>query len=85
MSEEKQLSFDAISEEWKGMPEYVQVQEKPYRTLRVNFRNEEDFNEFCKLIGQDLMEKIKSTWFPKLERGKDSNLRYVDEEKSTEV
>lgn len=86
MTKEKarQLGFDEISEEWKGMPEFVQEKQKPYRTMRINFRNQEDFAEFCRLIGlePDLKESVKSAWFPKLERGADSNLRWVDAEES---
>lgn len=75
----RQLSFNEISEEWKGMPEFVQEKQKPYRTLKVNFRNEQDFLEFLTLIGREEMkETVRSIWYPKLERGEHSNLRWVD-------
>lgn len=78
----KQLDFSEISEEWKGMPEFVQEKQKPFRTMKMNFRNLEDFQEFCKLVGleSDLKESVKSAWYPKLERGEHSNLRWVDAE-----
>lgn len=81
MAKERQLSFQDISEEWKGMPEFVQEKQKPFRTMKINFRNQEDFQEFCRLLGydEDLKESVKSQWFPKIERGADSNMRYVDE------
>jgi hypothetical protein len=80
MTKPRQLGFDEISEEWKGMPEYVQEKQQPFRTMKINFRNEEDFKAFCKLVGldTDLKESVKSAWFPKLERGEHSNLRWVD-------
>ena len=67
-------------EEWKGIPEYVQEKSVPYRTMKINFRNEEDFQEFCRLVGlaEDLKPSVKSAWYPKLERGESSNIRYVD-------
>jgi hypothetical protein len=81
MSEEKQLDFGTVSDEWKGMPEFVQQKQTPYRTLKINFRNEEDFLEFLELTGlAGMKETVKSAWYPKLERGKDSNLRWVDDE-----
>ena len=82
MNEKKprQLKFEEISEEWKGMPEYVQEKVAPYRTLKMNFRNEEDFQEFLKILGlEGMKDTVKSAWYPKLERGEHSNLRYVDE------
>lgn len=78
MRKPRQLAFEDISEEWKGMPEYTHKKVKPFRSITVNFRNQEDFDKFCELIGEELMEKRRSTWYPKLERGADSNLRWVD-------
>ena len=81
MKEEKQLDFGEISEEWKGMPEFVQEKQTPYRVLKISFRNEEDFLEFLKLTGlEGMKETVKSAWYPKLERGENSNLRWVDNE-----
>lgn len=73
---------ESWKEEWKDMPEFVQEKSEPYRTMRINFRNEEDFKAFCKLFGldEDLKSSVKSAWYPKLERGADSNMRYVDED-----
>lgn len=80
MAKPRQLDFSEISAEWQGMPEYVQEKQTPYRTLKMNFRNDEDFKAFCKLVGldEDLKEAVKSAWYPKLERGEHSNLRWVD-------
>jgi len=66
-------------EEWKGMPEFVQEKQTPYAKIIFRFDNEEDLQEFAKLIGQKLTSKTKSAWHPKLERGKNKHKRYVDE------
>ena len=66
-------------EEWQDMPEFVQDKKEAYSKLIVRFKNEEDLQEFAKLIGQKLTSKSKSIWHPKLERGLDSYKRYVDE------
>ena len=71
---------DDAMKEWKDMPEFVQEKQEPYRSLKINFRNEEDFKEFCKILGydEDMKPAVKSHWYPKLFRGEHSNLRYVD-------
>jgi len=71
-------SFDWKSE-WKDMPEFVQEKQSPYAKIIFRFDNEEDLQEFAKLIGQKLTSKTKSAWHPKLERGKNKTKRYVDE------
>jgi len=67
---------------WRNMPEFVQKNIKPYRTLIVRFESEEGVQEFAKLIEQKLTKNTKSIWHPVLVRGKncmDSTKRYVDE------
>lgn len=65
---------------WKGMPEFDQKDNPPYMKIYVNFRTEEDFNEFAKLIGQNLSEKSKSIWYPKLDRDANIMKRWIEEE-----
>lgn len=65
---------------WKGMPEFEQEANKPYKTLYVHFESQEDFDEFSNLIGQKLTSKTKSIWHPKLDRTKNSLLRWIEEE-----
>ena len=52
--------------EWVGMPEYVQERKEEYAKIIVRFRNEEDLQEFAKLVEQNLNIKTQSIWFPKL-------------------
>lgn len=65
--------------EWKDMPEFIQEKQEPFSKIIVRFDNEDDLNEFAKLIGQKLTPKTKSIWHPKLVRGINSNKRYIDE------
>ena len=51
---------------WKGMPEFIQEKDVPYKTIQISFRNEEDYQEFAKMVNQNLTEKTKSIWYPKL-------------------
>ena len=64
---------------WIDMPEFVQQKQKPHAQIIFRFNNEDDLQEFAKLIGQKLTCKTKSAWHPQLIRGLNSNLRYVDE------
>jgi hypothetical protein len=53
------------------MPEFIQEDLKPFQTLLLHFENEEDRNEFAKLIDQRITNRTKFIWFPK---GKKENL-----------
>jgi len=67
-------------EEWENMPEYSNREIKPYKTIKVHFKTKEDYVQFAKLISQNLTEKTKSIWHPKLLKGLYySKLRYSDE------
>lgn len=50
--------------EWKDMPEFVQNKKEPYSKIIIRFENENDLQEFAKLINQKLTKKTKSIWFP---------------------
>ena len=65
---------------WKGMPEFIQEDNAPYMKIYLNFRNKEDYENFAKLIQQNLSEKTKSIWYPKLDREENSLLRWVEED-----
>jgi len=66
-------------DEWKDMPEYSNKEIEPFKSVIMHFRNEEDYQKFCELIGQSLTDKTKSAWYPKLEGRTNPFLRYVDE------
>lgn len=67
-------------EEWVGMPEFVQNDKKEYALIRVRIKNENDFNEFKKLIGEPYIGPEASIWYPKQKRGLDIiDKRWVDE------
>jgi hypothetical protein len=70
---------------WQGMPEFENEDNKDgkFKTIYVNFRNEEDYNEFCELIGQYPSVKSKNNpviWHPKLDKTANSLLRWIEEE-----
>jgi len=65
--------------DWEGMPEFIQEKQRPFSKIIVRLETEEDLKDFSKLIGQVLTTKTKSIWHPKLKRGKNKGLKYVDE------
>ena len=67
-------------DEWKGMPEFEQDDLRPYRSIYIHFRNEEDISAFTELIGQSVTDKAKSIWYPKLEINKWQESEYTDED-----
>lgn len=65
--------------EWEGMPEFIQEKKEAYSKIIVRFDNEDDLQEFAKMIGQKLTNKTKSIWHPLLIRGVNSKKRYSNE------
>ncbi len=68
-------------EEWKNMPEYIQKDNMPFRTIYVHFRNKQDVEEFSKLMQQKITSETISMWYPKAIIGGYSDKRYTDEDK----
>ena len=65
-------------EAWRGMPEFVQNDLAPFKTVYVHFENVEDMRAFATLIGQTLTMQTRSVWYPAAEIGRIANKRYVD-------
>jgi len=65
-------------EEWVGMPEFEQDEEKVYAKFIVRIDSEELLKEFSEMIGQNLTPATKSIRHPRVIRGVNSNKRWVD-------
>lgn len=52
-------------EEWVGMPEYIQEDRQPYRTIIVHLEDEVDLKDFADLVGQKIYPATKSIYYPK--------------------
>ena len=70
---------EKTAHDWDGMPEFDQPEAEAWKVLKVRFRNEEDLNEFQKLIDQIVTTRTKSIWHPKLVRGATLQEVWVDE------
>jgi hypothetical protein len=64
---------------WKGMPEFVQEDLTPVKTIYVHFETREDMEAFAKLVDQPLTMNTRSIWYPEAEIGRIANKRYIDE------
>ena len=65
-------------DEWKGMPEFELTKQRPFAQIIVRFNSQADLDEFAFLIGQELTNKTKSIWYPKLVRTDLASMTYVD-------
>jgi hypothetical protein len=77
--EKEQYEEHNWEEHWKGMPEFVQKDKPPFKSIFLHFRNKEDYVAFAKLIEQNLTDKTKSIWYPKLEIDDNMLKRWIEE------
>jgi len=54
-------------EEWEGMPEFVQEDDKPFRSIVVHFDNNENVKTFVELLNVKITDKTKYIFFPSKE------------------
>lgn len=67
-------------EHWKGMPEFVQEDKGPYRSVIIHFFDQKGVDDFAKLIGQKITDKTRMTWFPEMIIEKAADKRYGNHE-----
>lgn len=72
--------FTRWHSEWRGMPEFVQEDLGPFKSVIVHFESRADLDAFSKLVGQKLTENTRSIWYPAAEIGRYANKRYADAE-----
>ena len=77
--------LDNWQDEWQGMPEFIQDDLSPYRSISVHFRNEADIADFTEKLGQSVTDRTKSMWHPVLERNTYQDDRYTDAGGDTSV
>lgn len=65
--------------EWKDMPEFIQDEKRPWKSIYVHFRSREDLLDFGKLLAQRLTNNTPSIWYPEMPREKRIHLRYINE------
>jgi len=76
---ETRTPTEVVAGEWVGMPEFIQEDLSPVRTLYVHFATHEDVEAFAELVGQTLTPKTRYIWYPKAEVLIANDKRYADE------
>ena len=61
------------------MPEFVQDDLTPHRSLKVHFQDQKGVEDFAKLIEQKITDKTKWVWYPEMEVRTVSDKEFVDE------
>jgi len=77
MGKERDTSWQ---KEWKDMPEFHQEDLTSHRKIVVHFRNDQDVEDFAKLMNQKITPKQKSLWHPYMPPRRYAHLRYVKED-----
>ena len=83
--EKKQTLFEVPEpweEHWQGMPEYIQENRKPWKTIPIHFENEDNLKLFAKLIDRTLTRKTKCLWYPPQEIRHMMDKRYISKTSS---
>jgi hypothetical protein len=79
------LTGDAQEEEndhaavWQDMPEFVQDDLEAWKSLKVNFANEQALAKFAALVEQTVTNDTRSIWFPKKEKADLTKYKVLDE------
>ena len=63
---------------WKAMPEFVQKDLMPFRTIYVHFECRAHMDQFSKLVEQPIGLNTKFIWYPEAELAESASKRYVD-------
>jgi len=63
--------------EWHAMPEFIQEDLTPTRSVLVHFAEESDVRAFAKLVEQEIGPRTRSLWYPEAEIGRFANKRYA--------
>ena len=77
---EDEVMTDNWRDHWKGMPEFVQEDNKPYKKINVCFQTKEDVEAFRALMQQPITDKTKTIWYPPFDREKNSLFTWVEDE-----
>ena len=65
--------------EWQGMPEFVQEDLSPFKSIYVHFASVQDMLAFAKLVEQTITSQTQSVWYPRAEIETYSDKKYIDE------
>ena len=66
-------------DEWTGMPDFEQNDDKPYKSIAVHFETESNYLDFAKKINQVLTDKTRFIFYPEKKATKNSKDIFLNE------
>lgn len=69
---------DNPTQDWEGMPEFNQGDLAAFKKLIIHFKNQQDIDNFSKLVKQKITEKTKYLWFPEEKKEQLINKKWMD-------
>jgi len=75
---------EAWKKEWKGMPEFIQEDQSPFKSITINFMTKEDMEAFAELVSQKITVRTLYIYYPKEKIKPYMNKRYIDSIKKEE-
>jgi hypothetical protein len=70
--------------QWVAMPEFEQNDDKPFKSIKVHFRNQEDVDLLAALVNQKITLNTRYIWYPFMPKNCFTNKRYVGVEPEAE-
>lgn len=71
--------------EWQGMPEFIQEDLMPWKTIEIYFENQADVDSFSRLVGCKLTDITHYIWFPEATKEIVADKRWADETEGSET
>ena len=65
-------------DEWQDMPEFISEDKTAFRTILIHFNDQKSVDEFAKLVDQNISDRTKYIYYPKIEIETMMNKRYID-------
>lgn len=65
------------ADHWLGMPEFHNDDLQSFQKITIHFKTPEDRDDFSGIIGQNITDKTKSLWHPRMEKEDQSNQKWV--------
>ena len=75
--EKKSRKQKSWQKSWQNMPDFIQENNHPYMQITLHLEDESYLKELSKILNQNLSNKTKSIWYPKLERTENQKLRWI--------
>lgn len=64
---------------WNGMPEFLNRDISPWKTVKVHFRSRQDLENFSRLVNTKMTYKTPAIWYPEAPAISEQEWRWTDE------